>query len=254
MPDTSARTLLALVALPLSTACQTPSTTPERPATTAAAPASASVEPEPAAPSTAPPDTAAAAAPPRINFDLDATDAAPTGFDFGRTGRGAMGRWVVQVDPTAPSAPNVLAQLDPDTTNFRFPVAVASAPKLADLRVRVRCKPISGKVDQACGLVARYQDQDNYLVTRANALEDNIRLYTVHEGSRHEIASYDGRVTPNEWHDYRMEVRGDRVTVFWDGEQVLDHHDSTFMDPGLAGVWTKADSVTYFDDLELGAL
>lgn len=107
---------------------------------------------------------------------------------------------------------------------------------------------VSGEVDRACGLVARYADRDNYFVTRANALENNVRLYTVRNGNRSELASFSGAVTANTWHDYRFELRGDNLEVFWDGTRVIDHRDSTFTAPGRTGVWTKADSVTYFDD------
>lgn len=187
-------------------------------------------------------------------FDEAAVGAAPPGFAFARTGSGRQGRWGLRADPSAPSPPNVLAQLDDDDTNFRFPIAVANEPRLADVRVNVRCKMISGRVDQACGLVARYRDEKNYFITRANALENNIRLYTVRDGKRDELASWSGSVTPNAWHEYRLELRGDHLEVFWDGQKVLDHHDSTFADAGQVGVWTKADSVTYFDDLSAGPL
>lgn len=182
-------------------------------------------------------------------FDDDAAGSTPAGFSFGRTGSGALGRWTVRAEPGAPSGANVLAQLDTDDTDSRFPVAVMNEPSLRDVRVSVRCRTISGRVDQACGLVARYRDENNYFITRANALEDNIRLYTVHDGQRHQLASWSGRVTPNAWHDYRLEVRGDHLQVFWDGQRVLDHQDATFSDAGRVGVWTKADSVAYFDDL-----
>jgi hypothetical protein len=148
----------------------------------------------------------------------------------------------------------LLAQVDADDTSFRFPMAIAGEPVVRDVRVGVRCQMISGRVDQACGLVARYSDQDNYLVTRANALENNVRLYTVRHGKRSELASYGGPVTPNAWHDYRFELRGDHLQVFWDGQRVIDHHDSTLPAAGRAGVWTKADSISYFDDLTVEPL
>ena len=201
----------------------------------------------PAAPTEAAPDPAAATR--TRTFDDDAVSAPPAGFSFGRTGSGALWRWVVRAEAGAPSGANVLAQLDADDTDMRFPIAVMEAPVLRDVRVSVRCKMVSGRVDQACGLVARYRDENNYYVTRANALEDNIRLYTVRDGQRRQLASWSGRVTPNAWHEYRLEVRGDHLEVFWDGQRVLDHHDTTFTEAGRVGVWTKADSVTYFDDL-----
>ena len=187
-------------------------------------------------------------------FDNDAVNAPPAGFSFGRTGSGPPGRWVVRAETGAPSGANVLAQLDADDTDNRFPVAVVNEPSLRDVRVSVRCKAVSGRVDQACGLVARYRDENNYFLTRANALENNIRLYTVRDGQRRQIANWSGTVTSNAWHEYRFDLRGDHLEVFWDGRKVIDHHDTTFTDAGRVGVWTKADSVTYFDDLSVAPL
>lgn len=208
---------------------------------------------KPPADATAATPTPADAAANAWSFDSDATGAAPKGFSTGLTGKGAPGRWEVTKVDDAPSPPNVLAQLDADDTDFRFPVAVADTPPMGDVRAAVRCKAISGKVDQACGLVFRYRDADNYYITRSNVLEGNIRLYYVKAGQRKQIASYKGTVT-EDWHEYAVEVRGDHIQVFWDGQRVLDHHDGTFPDAGLVGVWTKADSVIYFDDLTVEPL
>src|SRR5437667_11727946 len=85
--------------------------------------------------------------------------------------------WIVQSAPDAPSPPNVLAQVDSDRTDYRFPVAAAPSPTFTDGSVSVRCKPVSGRVDRACGIVFRYRDENNYYLSRANALEDNVRFY-----------------------------------------------------------------------------
>ncbi len=241
---------------PASSASATASTP-----TASAAPAAVSEKPQasPApTPTGAPATTAApsggAGAPGTRSFDADRADAAPAGFAFGRTGSGALGRWVVRAEADAPSPPNVLAQLDADDTDNRYPVAVVDTPSLSDARISVRCKMVSGKVDQACGLVFRYRDENNYYITRANALESNIRFYTVKEGRRKQLASYSGTVTAGKWHEYAVEIRGDHIQVFWDGQKILDHHDATFPEAGRIGVWTKADSVTYFDDLSAAPL
>jgi hypothetical protein len=197
---------------------------------------------------------AAGAGPTVLAFDGDAAGKAPPGFSFGRTGSGAAGRWEVKAEPGAPSGGNVLAQLDADDTDYRFPVAVADAPSFADGVVSVKCKPVSGKVDQACGLVMRFKDADNYYLTRANALEDNVRFYFVKDGKRKQVASWKGKVASGAWHDLKMEAHGDHFVVTFDGAKVLDAHDKTFSAAGKAGVWTKADSVTYFDDLSLTAM
>jgi len=183
------------------------------------------------------------------DFQSDALNAPPAGFSFSRTGQGREGRWVVVQDPTAPSGYHVLAQLDQDDTDYRFPVAVADEPSLKDLRLEVRCKPVSGKTDEACGLVFRFRDPDNYYVARANALEDNVNLYHVVKGRRRQIKGWSGKVTRSAWHALAIEARGDHLQVFWEGKPIIDAKDDTFRDAGKVGLWTKADSVTYFDAL-----
>jgi hypothetical protein len=187
------------------------------------------------------------------SFDSDKADAAPAGFSFGRTGNGKEGRWVVQAAADAPSKPNVLVQLDADATDFRFPVAVVDASSFKDVKLSVSCKPISGSVDQACGLVWRFKDAKNYYLTRANALEGNVRLYHVKDGNRVQFASWSGNVATKVWHKLAVEAKGDRFVVSFDDRKILDAKDSTFTETGKLGVWTKADSVTQFDDLSASA-
>ncbi len=188
------------------------------------------------------------------DFQGDAVNSPPAGFSFGRTGRGREGKWVVLTDASAPAGDHVLAQTDTDDTDHRFPVAVADAPEVKDLRLEVRCKPVSGKVDEACGVVFRFKDPDNYYVARANALEDNVNLYHVVNGRRRQIEGWSGKVTPNTWHSLAIEARGDHLQVFWEGKPIIDARDDTFRDAGKVGVWTKADSVTYFDALTVKPL
>ena len=183
-----------------------------------------------------------------IDFESDEHTNPPQGFEFGRTGEGRPGEWVVIVREDAPSGKKVLAQLDEDATDYRFPIAY-TGPAMKDLRLSVRCKAVSGKVDQACGLIFRVQDANNYYVTRANALEDNVRLYHVVKGKRRQFGGWNGKVASGAWHELAVEAKGDHFTVFFDGKQVIDERDSTFPEPGKFGVWTKADSVIYFDDL-----
>ncbi len=174
-----------------------------------------------------------------FNFDSDTPGKPPKGFQFGLTGKGRPGNWVVQTADDAPSGKNVLAQTDGDTTDYRFPIAY-TGPELKDLRLAVKCKPIAGKGDQACGIIWRLKDTDNYYITRANALEDNVHLYHVVRGKRVRFDGWNGKVQSGVWH---------HIQVFYDGKKVIDAHDSTFADAGKFGVWTKADSIIQFDDL-----
>lgn len=159
-----------------------------------------------------------------------------------------MGR---EAEKDAPSGPNVLAQTGANSTDYRFPVAVANAPSVKDGKVSVKCKPVSGKVDQACGVVFRYQDENNYYVARANALEDNVNLYFVKGGKRKEIKGFKTKVASGVWHELTLEAKGDHLEVSFDGKKMLEATDKNFVAAGKAGVWTKADSVTYFDDMTI---
>jgi hypothetical protein len=183
-----------------------------------------------------------------FNFDTDKPGEAPKGFEFGRTGQGAPSKWVVQAEKDAPSGPNVLVQTDTDSTDYRFAIAY-TGPEMKDLRLSVKCKPVAGKVDQGCGLVFRLKDADNYYVTRANALEDNVRLYHVVKGSRRQFGGWNGKVSSGTWHDLAVEVKGDHFQVWFDGKKVIDAHDKSFTEAGKFGLWTKADSLIHFDDL-----
>jgi hypothetical protein len=128
-------------------------------------------------------------------------------------------------------------------------MAVATGGTYGDLDLSVKFKAISGRVDQAGGLVFRYRDANNYYLVRANALENNYRLYHVVRGTRTQIAGSNLRVTANAWHTLRVVCAGEQIEAYYDGQRAITARDATFRGPGLVGVWTKADSVTYFDDL-----
>jgi hypothetical protein len=183
------------------------------------------------------------------NFDQDAAGKPPASFTSALTGQGSTGAWVVTADPSAPSRPNVLAQTTQDKTDYRFPLAIAESTSYKDLALSVKFKTISGTVDQGAGLVFRLRDKDNYYIVRANALENNFRLYHVVNGRRIQFAGANFTVTPHAWHEIRVEARGDQFQCYYDGQLKITAKDSTFKEAGKVGLWTKADSVIYFDDL-----
>ena len=182
-----------------------------------------------------------------FNFDGDAAGAPPAGWTCGVTGKGKP-RWTVEADASAPSAPNVLRQSGSGT----FPWCVRKDLSIADGFVEVKFKPLSGSEDQAGGLVWRWKDGDNYYVARANALENNVSLYHTTGGSRRTIKYVDAPVAGNRWHTLRVEFAGKRIKVALDGKAYIDLEDSHIEGAGGLGVWTKADSVTAFDDFACG--
>lgn len=185
------------------------------------------------------------------SFDQDPVGKIPPGFTSALTGRGTIGQWSVMKDDSAPSPPNVLAQTSTDSTDYRFPLAIAEGTNYRDLALGVKFKTISGKVDQGAGLVFRLRDKDNYYIMRANALEDNFRLYHVIKGRRMQFAGANFRVTTNVWHQIKVEARANEFKCFYDGQLKFMAKDDTFKDAGKIGLWTKADSVIHFDDLSV---
>jgi hypothetical protein len=181
------------------------------------------------------------------NFDDAKTGESPPGWTASKTGKGEP-KWTIEKDDTAPSKPNVLKQSGEAT----YPVALKNDTSLKDGFVEVKLKPLSGKEDQAGGVIWRAKDADNYYVARANALEDNVRIYKTVEGKRIQFGSINKKVASSEWHTLRVEFKGENFAVLFDGQKVLEAKDGAFAEAGKVGLWTKADSVTLFDDFTYG--
>jgi hypothetical protein len=181
-------------------------------------------------------------------FDQHKAGAAPPGWTAGVTGRGEA-RWSVEADTSAPSKPNVLKQSGVGD----FPWAVRNDTKIGDGYVEVKFKAISGKRDQAGGVVWRWKDGGNYYVARANALESNVSLYYTEKGRRNTLKYVNAPVVLNAWHTLRVEFRDKRIRVLLNGKAYIELEDAHIVGEGAVGLWTKADSVTLFDDFEYGA-
>jgi hypothetical protein len=172
----------------------------------------------------------------------------PDGFVPALTGRGGPAVWAVRDDPTAPGG-KVLAQTSAEPTDYRFPLLIDRNLSAKNVVLTVRFKPVSGRVDRAAGLVARLEDKDNYYVVRANALEDNIRLYKVVKGERRQFAGVNAKIVSGQWQELGLKLDGNQFEVSFNGDAIFTARDDTFTRPGNIGLWTKADSVTYFTDL-----
>lgn len=193
------------------------------------------------------------------NFDQSSPGAPPAGWSSSVVGSGRP-IWTVERDSSAPSAPQVLKQ-SAELPNASFPLCLKNDSAVRDGFVQTRFKAVSGTLDQAGGVVWRARDPDNYYVCRANALEHNVVLYKVENGQRQslDIVGRQGgygvktKVSGGQWHALRVEFRGSRFNVVFDGKPLFEVEDQAFRDAGMVGVWTKADSVTLFDDFRWGA-
>ena len=188
-----------------------------------------------------------------VSFANTPVDGLPKDFVTALTGQGKSGKWVVVEDTTAEGG-RALAQLDPDPTDYRFPLAIYVPTVPSDVEATTRFKAISGKEDQAGGVVVRLRDSNNYYIARANALENNVHFFRVVGGRRQELAGADTKVESGVWHTLTLRAEGSRFTVSFNGRQLFTHTDRTFGSPGKVALWTKADSVTRFDWIDIKPL
>jgi hypothetical protein len=184
-----------------------------------------------------------------VSFDEAKPGSLPATWLGTQTGSGKA-LWSVEKDASAPSGSNILKQ----SGEAAYPVCLKTDVKLKDGFVEVKFKAISGRGDQAGGLVWRARDANNYFIARANALEDNVHIYRTVNGRRVQFDGVDVKVKGGEWHTLRVEFSGPGFSVSLDGRKVLTAKDATFAEAGMVGVWTKADSVTAFDDFRYGPL
>src|SRR5215475_8200914 len=192
-----------------------------------------------------------------IRFDGAAEGSLPYGWNVAMTHSGGAPKWQVVRDDTAPHPPLVLAQVSRDSTAGRFPLAIWDRASLRNGEVSVAFKPVDGSIDRAAGIVWRFQDSNNYYIARANALENNVVLYKVEAGTRLSIApkglpsrSYGVKheVPTARWSTLRVVFKDNVFIVFLNGERLFEAEDQTFTGAGKVGLWTKADSLTYFAD------
>jgi hypothetical protein len=202
--------------------------------------------------------TTAVATAQTITFENDALGKSPNDFEFGLAGEGGPGRWEVVADKSAAGG-KALAQLSANTAANRFLVAMYNPTVFANGEITTRCKPVSGRVDQACGLIIRAADARNYYIARSNALERNVRFYRVRDGERQQLATAENVSTPRgQWHSLTLRAEGNRYTVSLNGKVLHTTIDTITASPrpteGRAGLWIKSDSVTHFDRFEIAKL
>ena len=133
-----------------------------------------------------------------------------------------------------------------------LPYAVATA--VEDFRqgeITMRFKRIAGRIDQGAGILFDLKPNGDYLALRANALENNLVLWKFEHGKRSSVKWIRNTPTPTrQWQELKLVVDGAVVKGFLNGKLYLEH---TLPTPvfGKVGVWSKADSVVYFDDFRV---
>ena len=174
-----------------------------------------------------------------VHFDSFKPGKLASGWTIGVTG-GGNSIWTIEKDGSS----NVLKQ----SAEGLFPWCVKDDSSIANGWAEVKFKPVSGKKDQAGGIVFRFKDGDNHYIARVNALENNVTLYHMIEGKRRAFQSVMAKVETNRWHTLRVEFQDSHFTVSFDGKKALEADDEKIKGAGKIGLWTKNDSVTLFKD------
>jgi len=183
-----------------------------------------------------------------MKFSKDDVGKVPTGWKAEKTGKGEGSVWKVVEDDTAPSKSGVALAQTAQSPGGVFNICVAEGAKYKDVTLSVSFKAVAGESDQGGGFVWRYLDNNNYYICRMNPLEDNYRVYHVVNGKRIQIGTKEGvKVPKGEWHKLKVEVQGNKMEGYLDGEKIWEVTDDTFKDAGKVGLWTKADAQTHFD-------
>src|SRR3979411_1287867 len=187
-----------------------------------------------------------------ISFESNQTGVAPEGWTATLTGSGDP-KWTVESDATAPSKAKVLKQSGRAT----YPLLLKNDTNIKDGFVEVKFKAVAGSQDRAAGIVWRAKDANNHYAGGANGREENLVFYKTVDGVRTalDIVGRKGGygvavpVPANTWHSLRIDFKATRFKASFNGKQLLEVDDSTFSDAGKVGLWTKADSVTVFDQV-----
>jgi hypothetical protein len=188
-----------------------------------------------------------------ITFERDVVGIPPSDFDSWGTGDAGPGLWAVVHDDSSQSV-HALEQYRRDPTEQRVALAIYKPFTGDNLEVTIRFKAVSGSLDQSAGIAVQLTTPDDYYVACASVMGQDVRIYRVANGKFLELARANASVTLKEWHTLALKVDGDRFLVALDGLPTLAATDQAMHSPGKVALWTKADSVTRFDQLNVKSL
>jgi hypothetical protein len=192
-----------------------------------------------------------AAEPITFSFEDPSPGQLPEAWSTAKTGEGNGSVWQIVAFEQQGKKGQALAQVSSEGPRPLYNLCVLAKEKRTDVDLSVAVKAVKGEIDQGGGLVWRYRDANNYYITRWNPLETNFRVYHVVAGKRTQLATADVTVATDQWHTVRAVQTGNHIQCYLDGKLFLDVKDETLKDAGAVGLWSKADAVTWFDNLTI---
>ena len=185
-----------------------------------------------------------------ITFEKNEVGSVPKGWKVAETrGKGKTATW--EVISGGCDSKKAIAITENKNSGSTYNLLIAEKTNHKDLEIELKIKSITGRQDQGGGPIWRAKDAKNYYVARWNPLENNLRVYYVRDGRRVQLASADIITDPGEWHEIEIKHVGNIIRAKFDYEKVIEIEDTTFTESGMAGLWTKADAATAFDDFKV---
>ena len=181
-----------------------------------------------------------------FNFENEEIGKLPAGFSATATGNAKGINWSVVNE-----GDNKVVAQQANNSGSCYNLLVFDKQSYGNFKATVKIKAVSGEEDQGGGLVWRYIDKDNYYIARYNPLENNFRFYKVLSGNRKQLKSIDSEIKSGEWFTMTVEMNGNNISCSLNGNKMIETSDDTFNSAGQIGFWTKADAVTFFDDLDI---
>ncbi len=187
-----------------------------------------------------------------LDFGAASAEQSPAGFTNVVAGEGQPGLWLARPDDSLGATNNVvLTQTRRNVKDEYFPMCIYQPGKFDDFTLTTKFKIVDGLVEQMAGMVFRFQDQKNFYVIRASALGNNIRFYKVVAGIRSQPIGPSLEVKLGEWHELKIECRGNKIRAWFNGREAIPELTDTSFASGKIGFWTKSDSVCRFADARI---
>ncbi len=181
-----------------------------------------------------------------LNFDDKQNESKLTDWISGFYGMKGEPNWKIEKEPSAPSKPNILKQ----TGRATYSWYIHKDTKIKDGSIECMFNIISGKEDPEAGLVWRHQDEKNYYYLRANSVKENIVFYRMNKGIKEQVKIADIKVSFNIWHKLRVEFKNEQIDVFFNNKPLMSMRDNVFKTEGRVGLFTTADTISAYDNIE----
>jgi hypothetical protein len=136
-----------------------------------------------------------------------------------------------------------------------FPYAVAQGIEdFHDGEISMRFQVVDGQLDQCAGILFNLKPNGDYLTVRFNGKEDNLVLWTFNKGKRSFVkrGAEDMPLAMKQWHSMKISIKGSKLEGYLNGKLLLEYTLPELVS-GKVGVWSKTDSVSYYDAYTVNA-